>query len=72
MNYIKVHLINLPYSIRGFTIRADFNGFVIFINAKLNNQMQLKAYEHEIGHINANDYDHIYSVGDLETISHGI
>ncbi|WP_312647527.1 hypothetical protein [Aminipila sp.] len=70
MEYIQVHLLDMPTTIRGLTIYNTDDSFTIFINAKLNSETQIKAYDHEMEHINNRDYDKMYSVDVLETLRH--
>ena len=60
----------MPTTIRGLTIYNNDDSFTIFINAKLNSEMQIKAYDHEMEHINNRDYDKMYSVDMLENLRH--
>lgn len=70
MEYIQVHLLDMPVSIRGFTICNSDDSFTIFINARLSSEMQIQAYDHEISHINNKDYNHFYDINILETLRH--
>lgn len=55
-DYISVHLIDLPYNIRGYTILNSDGSYTIIINAHLSAEMQFKVYKHELEHINNNDF----------------
>ncbi|MFV0518403.1 MAG: hypothetical protein ACK5MV_13500 [Aminipila sp.] len=70
MEYIQVQLINMPVAVRGFTIYNSDDSYTIFINARLSNEMQVAAYDHEIEHINNRDFDNMYSVDFLEKLRH--
>ena len=73
MEYIKAILIDLPPRIHGLTVyhpEADF--YTILINARLSDQMQCDAYDHEISHINNHDFEHIYPVDELEALRHAV
>lgn len=75
MDYIKVTLTDLPTTIRGFTVYFfDENDgmvyYTIFINSKLNNDMQLLTYDHEIGHISNGDFASMVDVDKLELMRH--
>lgn len=65
-----VVLIDMPVKIKGITIMNSDDSYTIFINARLSSQMQCATYDHEMEHINNKDYDHIFSVNDLEAIRH--
>ena len=70
MEHIKVILVDLPCRVRGFTISDGFDNYTIFINARLNIEMQKKAYDHEIAHINNRDFDNILTADDVERLRH--
>jgi nitrogen regulatory protein PII-like uncharacterized protein len=63
---IRVHLIDLPDNIKGFTVREDIDSYDIYIDASLCDSMICTVYDHEIEHINNHDFDKMYSVSDLE------
>lgn len=51
-----VRLVNLPLGVNGMVIE-DENGFYnIYINEKLNDISKISAFNHEIMHINNNDF----------------
>ena len=61
MEYIRVILCDwLPLTVRGLTAYYyDDDGmpyYTIFINANLSHEMQCAAYDHEISHIDNNDF----------------
>ena len=67
-------LIDIPSRIHGFTVYS-FDGepnYAIFLNSRLNDEMQRKAYEHELEHINNNDFDCMLPVSALETMRHNL
>jgi len=74
MDYIRVVLQNLPVTIRGFTVYYfDEDGmtyYTIFINSRLSEVMQCATYDHEIKHINNNDFDSMLPADRLEAIRH--
>lgn len=72
MEYVRVHLLDLPGTIKGFTVKIDEDSFDIFINAHLCNEAQCQVYDHEINHINNNDFDHMYNVNQLEELAHAV
>ena len=76
MEYVRVLISDLPEAIRGFTVYfIDDNGmanYTIFINAKLNAESQHSVYDHEVLHINNNDFNSMYSVDKLEMIRHAV
>ena len=71
---IQTILIDVPSRIHGFTVYNYVDGepcYVIFLNSRLNDEMQRKAYEHELEHISNNDFDCMLPVSALEQIRHG-
>lgn len=66
MEYVKVHLIDLPIAVEGYTVRTGPDEYAIFINAKLSDEQQRKTYDHEIAHIDNGDLEYIYDVDVLE------
>lgn len=53
---IFVHLINMPGSTNEAITPNEDGSYSIFINAKLSNDEQLKAYEHALKHIQEEDF----------------
>ena len=70
---IQTMLIDIPSRIHGFTVDNSVDGepnYVIFLNSRLNDEMQRMAYEHELEHIKNNDFDSMLSVSILEKMRH--
>ena len=74
MDKIKVILMDLPHSIKGFTVYYfDEDGqsyYTIMINSHLCSAAQCKTYDHEIRHIDNRDFDSMFPVDVLEGIRH--
>ncbi|MEG1930547.1 MAG: hypothetical protein RR131_05360 [Anaerovorax sp.] len=70
MEYIGVYLIDLPVAFKGYTTKNEDCSYMIIINARLNSEMQIATYDHEIAHINNGDYDCCRQVGGVELIRH--
>lgn len=76
MEYVRIVLQDMPVSVKGFTVyNFDDDGmayYTIFINARLSDQAQCAVYDHEIRHINNNDFDrmHAYTADNLEAMRH--
>lgn len=66
-----VRLIDLPGQIRGFTVEDSEGDYNIYLNARLNRAMQLRAYDHEIGHIKNGDFDRT-DAAEVERSAHGL
>jgi len=64
-----IRIINLPESIRGFVIPDQDGVYNIYINAKMNFEMQRITYQHEINHIKNNDPYSDLPVVELEDIA---
>lgn len=62
---VKIRCIDLPCTIKGITVQ-DGNGFYnVYINAKLSEEAQKQALEHELTHIKRNDF---YSFEPIQAI----
>lgn len=70
MEIVQVYLVDMPAKIEGLTIKNSDDSYTMFINSGLSSIAQCRAYDHEMGHINNHDFDHIYNVSDLEWIRH--
>lgn len=70
MEHIRVFFVDMPSGIKGFTVKNDDDSYTILINAGLSHEMQIEAYDHEISHIDNNDYGHFYDVNILEEMRH--
>ncbi len=51
-----VRYLDLPTRTRGVTVEDDNGFFNIYINSKLSVEMQKEALEHELRHIQRNDF----------------
>jgi len=70
MDYIGVYIVDLPHNIRGFTRKNEDGSYTILINARLNSEMQITTYDHEIKHIDNEDYNKVREVDCLEYERH--
>lgn len=68
---VNTYLIDLPHSVRGLTTPNDDGSFSIFINARLNYEQQLQAYQHEMRHIQNDDFSK-ENVQEIEAVAHEI
>lgn len=71
MEHIGVFFVDMPTGIRALTVKNSDDSYTILINAGLSAAAQCDAYDHEMGHINNHDFDHIYDINTLELIRHG-
>ena len=67
---IFTYFMDMPTSIKSFTVANNDMSFTIVINAKICHEQQLMAYAHEISHIKEGDFENIHSVNLLETVAH--
>lgn len=70
VEYVAVHLVDLPHGVRGFTKKNKDGSYTVMINARLCSEMQIAAYDHEMRHIENGDYDHQIDVGVTEIERH--
>ena len=63
-------LINMPHSIKAYTVANNDMTYTIVINARLNHESMLAAYKHEIDHILNNDFDKKCSANLIEFYAH--
>lgn len=67
MNLIFIREIEMPLTVRGFTV-PDANGdFNIYINRDLSDAAKRKSIEHEKTHIRRNDFQKELSVKLIES-----
>lgn len=71
--HIQVHIVDwLPVTIKGLTIRTTDNEdfYCILLNGKLGQNALNKAYDHEMQHIDNNDFDSMYTADQIESLRH--
>lgn len=67
---VNIQLVDMPGSIKSF-VKANVDlSYTIIINSRLSHEMQMKAYAHEIEHINSGDYDKKCSADLIEFYAH--
>lgn len=71
MDNVRIVLLDMPGKIRGYTIYKD-DFYTIVINANLNQEMQRRAYHHEMYHINNGDFEKSNGTGLIELHAHHI
>lgn len=64
---VFVHLLNLP--VNEIVTPNDDGSYSIFINARLSNDAQLRAYSHALKHIEDNDFNKT-DVQTIEMVAH--
>ena len=65
MEDIYTKLIDMPTSIRGYTIHDKNGDFCIVINARISQEDMVETYIHEIKHIKRGD---VYKKGSVDLI----
>ena len=68
MEHIQVILLDLPVTVPGLTVMNGDDSYTIFINARLSDHMQHKAYDCQVSYINDHNYDKMYDVSILGNI----
>lgn len=61
-----VRIVNLPATIKAFTIPDEDGNYNIYISGSLAYEEQKKAYMHEMQHINDGDLDNIIDINKKE------
>ena len=56
MDIYPVYYIDLPTTIKGFS-RKTAEGYCIVLNARISSDAQIRAYLHEVEHIERGDFD---------------
>ena len=67
---VNVILYDLPHSISAYTVANGDLSYTIIINARLSHDMQLKAYKHELDHIERGDFNKKCSANIIEFFAH--
>ena len=67
---ITVRLLDLPITVRGFTVLKD-DWYTIIINANLSESMRQEKYEEEMKHIKRGDFQKRCSADTIEIYAHG-
>ena len=66
MKEIFIHVINLPVSVRGVTATDENGDYNIYINAGLSPEQQKKALNHELKHIERDDFERFSDIREIE------
>lgn len=73
MNEVNVIYCDLPPRVKGMLVKT-FDGdecYTVVINSRLNAEQQRAAYEHEVKHLKARDFDEVdKSVDEIEYVRH--
>lgn len=68
MDDVFVYIVDLPPNVREM-IAPCFDGFTVYIDAKLSHEEQLRAYRHAMNHIINKDWEKS-DVGSIESRAH--
>jgi hypothetical protein len=58
LDAIIIRIIDLPETVKGFTVKDENDDYNVYINAKLSEDARADAWRHEIEHIRK---DHFYN-----------
>lgn len=67
---INTILVDMPSRIRAYTVANKDLSYTIVVNARLNHETQMKAYQHELDHIQHGDYEKKCSADLIEFYAH--
>lgn len=73
MNEVRVIYADLPPRIKGMLVKTfdEEECYTIVINSQLNAEQQRAAYEHEVKHMKARDFDEVDKTADqIEMVRH--
>lgn len=68
---ISVQLADLPARVHSFVHLSEEGEYTIFINARLNDVLRMKAYKHELRHIFNKDFES-YCADQIEQRAHKV
>ena len=66
---VFIYEVDMPTKIHGMTVPCS-EGYTVYLNSRLSEIQRLKAYKHELEHIDNGDYDKI-NTGLIERYAHG-
>lgn len=73
MNEVNVMFCDLPPTVKGMLVRTfdEDECYTVVINSRLNVEQQREAYEHEMKHYKARDFDELDGTADeIEMVRH--
>ena len=71
--HVYVHIVDwLPVTIAGLTVMTcdDEDVYCILLNGKLGDRALCKAYDHEMEHIDHDDFGSMYTADEIEQLRH--
>ena len=69
---VNVILVDMPTSIPAYSVANPDLSYTIVLNSRLNYERQLRAYHHELSHIENGDFDKKCSADIIECYAHAI
>jgi hypothetical protein len=57
MDDIIIRYVDMPSAVRGSTVRDANGDYNVYLNSKLSQESQIRAYRHELYHIEENHFD---------------
>lgn len=66
MDNLYLRYLDLPCTIKGLTIQDEEGNYNIYLNSRLTYEANLKTLQHEINHINNNDFTNPIHVSKME------
>ena len=68
MEEYKIRFLDMPHTVKGFTIKDDNEFYNIYINSHLCHEAQHKAIKHELAHIQRQDFESYESIKRIENL----
>lgn len=68
MEQIITRIVNLPTRIKGYTSVDSEGNYNVYINSRLNREMQRLTYMHEMTHIVRNDWSDTKTIHQAESM----
>lgn len=66
MDDIFLRYIRLPHNVKGLTVQDEEGRYNIYLNARLTREAHIETIQHEIEHIDNNDFSRLEHVKDIE------
>lgn len=67
LDRVDARLVDLPYSIRGMSAVDDNGDPMIYLNARHTAEQHLRTYDHELHHLQGDDFYNSLSIWEVET-----
>jgi hypothetical protein len=66
MDNVYLRFVSLPPTIKGLTVQDETGDYNVYINSRLTHEANQQTLQHEIQHINTNDFQKILHIRDIE------